>query len=395
MINIPYKSSKHGFYERARSTGHVPIIKNEFVQQKLKEFKIPSRKKINVLPKGLVRNFNKELDRQELPNYILSFDGSNQEVAIDENYPSTRIGYIQTATVLILLDKMLEEQKQSFVDPSKVKETIDKGLQATALPGANVCEPNCFDLRSSWRYDIFELFNEYEIEDKKILDVFWELLNYTGIKNPKNKRLYGNEVKLKSCSVKNKCKEEINVPKGGSICPKCKLPVYPTDILRIYEEVHENQHNDLPLNRLMLVLEHIYMIGYLDYLLKKRPEVLHKFAFIIDGPLAIMGPSAWLHLAIFNFINNKVYKTLKDKKMEFPLILGVSKSGHFVDNANKISKLLKPQEVMCPTENYMKNYILAAQPNEYHGKETYYGQYLFYKTKKSQIITLNIPRLIK
>ena len=386
MIKFPYYR-KSGAFERARGIGHVPIVQNEFVQKKLNDFKIVTTEPIEELPKDLIISLKDEIDKEELPDYIISFDGSNQEVAIDEKFPSTRIGYIQIGAVLVFLNEMLSQQNQQFVNPSIIKDTICESLQAMVLPGTNICERVCDNLINSWRFGIYEIFKEYQIEDIQLLDIYMNLVSY-GID-----RLKRNNVVLKKCSATKKCMRNILIPKEGRKCPKCNEILYPTDALRIHEEVHDLQSNVIPLNRTMNCLEHINLIGYLLYLINRRPDILSKIAFIIDGPLAIFGPQAWLHHAILNFINKYIYKNLEANNIEYPVIVGIEKTGNFAEHAEIISRFLEPQTVMILTEDYIYKYILSNKPlSELYGSESYYGQKIFYKTKKGEILTVTIPK---
>jgi hypothetical protein len=396
VINIPYRS-RYGSYETAKGIGHVPIVKNEFVQKKLRDYHMAKNEKIENLPLDFVYDLSKDIENQNTPDYVICCDGSSNEIEADERFPSTRLGYLQIAAVLILLDDMLVKKNQPFVDPLELKKTIKKSIQPMVLPGANIREKSCDDLNSSWRQDIYEIFSEYGIEDRNILDVFWELLKYSGINETKYRRVFDDKVKIKQCPATSNCVKEILVPKEGIKCPNCNKDIFPTDVLRMHEEVKESQSNTGALNRVMNCLENIYIIGCLQYLLSKRPDDLHKFSFIIDGPLAIFGPPAWLHNAIFNFINNKLYQTLRENNYDFPIIFGVEKSGPFVEHSEIIKKFLKPQNIFVLTEDYIYKYILSSKKplSGIYGAGTYYGQKLIYKTKKNQMITFTIPKTQK
>ncbi len=393
MIRIPYFRGS-GKLERARGIGHVPIIKSEFIQKKLQDFHVITRKKIDKLPNNLVFNLKDEINAQSLPDYIISFDGSGYELEIDEKFPSTRIGYIQIAAVLVFLKKMLDLRTQQFIDPLELRKMINESLFSMVLPGSNIRENKCNSLKDSWRWDIYQIFKEYKIENQRLLDIFWEIVECSGQIDEKNKKIFNNKIRLHRCPASDKCNGPIDIPKEGLNCPECGGALYPTDILRIHEEVKELQPNEGPLHRIMNLLEHINLIAYLRYLIKRRPEVLNKIAFIIDGPLALFGPTAWVHRAIFNYINGKIYQTLASKKIEYPVIVGIEKTGNFVEHAEVISKFLKSQALMVLTEDYIYQYILSTIPQSgIYGSETYYGQKVFYKTKTNQILTITIPRL--
>ncbi len=387
MIKIPYKR-KTGSFEKAKGIGHVPIVESEFVKTELNSFHISHQEKINEIPEELMFDLKNEINESSLPKYIFSFDGSTQEVKLDENFPSTRLGYLQIAAVLVLMDEMLEQEKQQFIDPSKLKDIIKNFIQPMVFPGSNIRKKNCKDIFDSWRYGIYEVFKNNITEDIQVLDIYMKLLKYSA------DRSSGDKIFLKKCSATNKCNKGIIVPKEGCKCPGCNENLYPTDALRVHEEVQDLQPNLAPLNRIMSCLEHLYMIGYLEFLLNRRPDILKSTAFIIDGPLAIFGPQAWIHRAILNFLNKYVFKSLKEKNFDFPLILGVEKSGTFAEHAEVISKFLRPQTLMLLTEDYIYKYILSSQKPDSgeYGSETYYGQKFYYKNKKNQMLTVTIPR---
>jgi len=387
VIKIPYKR-KTGSFEKARGIGHVPIVESEFVKTELNSFHISHQEKINEIPEELIFDLKDEINESSLRKYIFSFDGSTQEVKVDENFPSTRLGYLQIAAVLVLMDEMLEQEKQQFIDPSKLMDIIKNFIQPMVFPGSNIRKKNCKDIFDTWRYGIYEVFKNYITEDIQVLDIYMKLLKYSV------DRCSGDKIFLKKCSATNKCNKVILVPKEGCKCPGCNENLYPTDALRVHEEVQDLQPNLAPLNRIMICLEHLYMIGYLEFLLNRRPDILKSTAFIIDGPLAIFGPQAWIHRAILNFLNKYVFKSLKEKNFDFPIVLGVEKSGTFAEHADVISKFLKPQTLMLLTEDYIYKYILSSQKPDSgeYGSETYYGQKFYYKNKKNQMLTVTIPR---
>src|SRR5262249_23429214 len=92
------------------------------------------------------------------------------------------------------------------------------------------------------------------------------------------------------CPVKGACKARgIDVPFTPTTCPSCGEPVFPTDALRLHEEVSEEQSNAGPLGRLMSVVEHLTLVGYLDHLARRAPGLLGRGGFPVDGPLALFG----------------------------------------------------------------------------------------------------------
>ena len=46
-------------------------------------------------------------------------------------------------------------------------------------------------------------------------------------------------------------------------CEHCGAEVYPSDVLRLWEEVHDYQLNVTAISRLMMILEHLIPIHYM------------------------------------------------------------------------------------------------------------------------------------
>ena len=84
----------------------------------------------------------------------------------------------------------------------------------------------------------------------------------------------------------------------------------------------------------MNVVEHIFAMHYIRVIRDMNPEsyvdVLSNICFFIDGPLAIFGNSAWIHLSIMKFLhelNTEMYRHGRTPVM----ILGLQKSGMVYD----------------------------------------------------------------
>ena len=71
--------------------------------------------------------------------------------------------------------------------------------------------------------------------------------------------------------------------------------LFPTDTLRIYEEVTEEGSNQVALSRLMQVMELLVLVGLTTLLWEQsRHDLLRSTLFIADGPMAVYGPPAKL-----------------------------------------------------------------------------------------------------
>ena len=143
----------------------------------------------------------------------------------------------------------------------------------------------------------------------------------------------------------------------------------------------------------MSFLEHLTMVGYLQFLLRRQPRSLANVAFIMDGPLAVFGPQAWLHAAIQSFIDS-LSRELQSQSLGKPIIVGLEKTGQFAEHAAAIADRIQPRTLMLLPDQYIYDHVLASRPAaaSQFGRDTYYGQKFFYRTEQGHLLTLTTPR---
>ena len=383
---MPYKS-RSGRLERARSTGHVPIVQNELVQERLSSFLVFTPEIPAKVEPGLLVDSASLGSVTSTPEWMMSFDGSTHEVAARQEYPSTRIGYVQVAGVLVHLEELLSQERAHLVDPAVIRSTMKEALHSMVLPCSNVCRKDMPTVRDSWRAEVYEIFRDYTVEDIPLLDVFMLLVTFSD----KNKN---GSIALARCSAAEGCTaKDLIVPREGTQCQSCNGQLFPTDALRLHEEVSEEHSNATSLGRLMTVLEHVTLVAYLRFLSQQQPRVLGTVGFVLDGPLALFGPQAWLHTPILAFLSD-LESSLANEKLGFPILVGVEKGGQFANHAAAIADRIAQGSLMRLPDDYIYQHILTfrASPNAPFGRDTYYGQKFFYKTRQGQMLTITIPK---
>lgn len=384
---MPYKD-KSGRLERGRSTGHVPIVQNELVQERLRGFRVFTREVPAEVEPGLLVDPATLGPVTPAPKWVMSFDGSPHEVAAREQYPSTRIGYVQIAGVLVHLDELLGQERAHLVDPGVIRSATQEALHSMVLPGSNVCRQDMPTVRDSWRVEVYEIFRDYTVEEIPLLDIFMLLVALSDKDGGRG------GVVLSRCSATDDCTgRNVVVPRQGTECPFCGGRLFPTDALRLHEEISEEHGNATSLGRLMTVLEHVTLVAYLYFLGKRQPRVLASVGFVFDGPLALFGPQAWLHTPIRTFLSN-LEASLADKNLGCPIVIGIEKGGQFAEHAAAISDRIPRRRLMRLPDDYIYKYILTfrASPNTAFGRDTYYGQKFLYKTTQGQMLTITIPK---
>ena len=383
---MPYRSES-GRYERARRLGHVPIVESEFVRSRLRTYRVFPQVDAGPVATNLLVPIGSGDAPRPGPRWAFSFDGSTQEVATDARYPSTRLGYVQIAGVLVDLTHLLGEGAQRFVDPASIRDSTSRSLLGVVLPGSNVCRADAQTVRDSCRAEIFDFFREYAIEGQTILTMLAQLL-----RGGDRVGTAGNPL-LQKCSADESCPaSNIEVPLDGGVCPICGGHLYPTDVLRIHEEVQELAANATALGRLMTTLEHLTMLCYVGFLLERQPRILASVAFFIDGPLALFGPPAPIKRSVEGYLVSVAHR-LRSSNLGLPAIVGVEKTGQFAEHAAEIEPHIAPRTLVRLPDDYIFRHVIAtrARAASGFGSDTYYGRKFFYKSATGQMLTITVP----
>lgn len=165
------------------------------------------------------------------------------------------------------------------------------------LPVAGAYPREGVDIATSWRESIDHLLRVKKIEvnrlDESLLHLLFLLHGRPGSQT--------NRIKV-NCPRED-CGAEVDVPRAGVECIACQEWLYPTDVLRIPEEVGEEGASQSALGRLMSVVELLVLVGLATLLWEQsRYQLLPTTPFIVDGPLAMYGPPAKLrHKALEHF----------------------------------------------------------------------------------------------
>jgi len=175
-------------------------------------------------------------------------------------------------------------------------------------------------------------------------------------------------------------------------CPHCGAQVFPTDCLRLWEEVNENQSNRGALMRFMQDLEHLMILHYVRYLYDNSLDDLAATAFFLDRPLAVYGNSAWLHLSIMRYLS-EVNGTLAQHGKPRVLIIGLQKTGQVADHVGLINPYLPANRLFPIDDDYRHEYITPTkeQSDNGFGYETYYGQDFIFKTPSDRSFVFALP----
>ncbi|MDD5702560.1 MAG: DNA double-strand break repair nuclease NurA [Dehalococcoidales bacterium] len=385
--------------EFANKSSHEDIIRNPEVAEFLSSCEYltqPSDEEAGTIVRSFVDA--PSTTGISLPQHVIAIDGSLYESSLDKRLPSTKVGYIKIGGILIQMSEVgaLRVHGGRFVDPFRVAKLEEHNWPLTfTLPSANVKSRGCATVQESFRhcldrqlYDHRTRFNAGDPATSLRTTLFHLAALRTGDLFTGDPHV----LKIHRCPSCDQGPLEVYDQSDDQQCPHCHRPIYPTDCLRLWEEVSEFQSNEMALNRFMGVVEHLLPIHYIRHIYRNSSLLLGSLAFFIDGPLARFGTSAWLHASIMKYIF-KINQDLKRLGTQEMVMIGLQKTGQIVDHVSVLDRYIPVNHLLPINDEYRYKYIVMGRDPSAHGfgSETYYGQDFIYKTPSGRTFVLGIP----
>ena len=328
------------------------------------------------------------------PEWVFAVDGSHQEELVENGYPGAEVAIVTIAGVFINIAKIKELDSQRPVDPKLFRKTEDLSSTEAAFPGCNIVLDSDKSPQISLRKALFEVFDKkhWFSHGESLLDTYEVLLKY---KSADLKQVC-------PYAESGQCQEEYLRGTGTYPC-QCSHAntLHSTDALRIHERMLPDSANGQIFGEIMQVLERVMVIHVLRFLEQKQClDLLCNMGFVIDGPLAVFGQPAWLSAAIWHELSriNKIAKPYTDG--QDLLMIGVEKSGSFVDHFERIdqdtdgvSGAYPSQRASLLTDEYIKKHIIFSDSSKPYGANTYFGRKFFYKTASGARLVASLPFL--
>jgi hypothetical protein len=385
--------------ELANKASHYDLLKNPDIAQFLSEcdYLIPPSDEEG---EALVAKFDHPTDDGAVvfPQKIIAVDGSRHESSIDDRLPSTKVGYVKVNSVLIDMTEFdaLRVDNGRYVDPFRVAKLQDNTSSLSfSLPSANIRWQGKQSVRDGFRaavdsslYDAKTRFNPNDPTTSLRTTLFHLAAlrpDEMGTGDPSRLILF----KCPTCGVGPITVRDIPNPQ---YCDRCQAEIYPTDCLRLWEEISNYQSNLGAITRFMNVVEQLLPLHYVRYLAKNSLDMLANTAFFSDGPLAVFGTPAWLHASILRYLAG-INQQLVAKGHRRCLMIGLQKSGQVVDYVTLIDRFIPDNRLMAIDDDFRYQHIFASREpaRAGFGYETYYGQDFIYKTSSGRTFVFALP----
>lgn len=374
-------------FEGASKASHHHIINDPEVQAVMERiYKPPQNDGLSLVE--LIEDFDPPANNPV--EAIIAIDGGYTEVTLDKGFPSRTMHFSQFGALLFKSEDLAEIDAAAFIDPEDMARLKNIHRLKLALPTRNVRFQDESTLQGTVLKSIFEFFSKNKLEEKhSLIDtlawfIFRRYKQGNRTESEKRWNLATNPLSIEGNQV-TLLEQDMNRDFTFS-CPETEGKIYLTDIFRFQEIIDEETGAAGILGYLVNTIEHLIIIHIIRQLLNLQPDKLRKVLFIKDGSTGFFGQTAPLHDPMNDLVN-----WLLDKHNI--LLVGLEKSGAFVDHAHEIQDKLKPGQALILTDEYIYRYILpgGGDPNRPYASTSNYGHKVIFKTRKGQMHVVSLP----
>lgn len=374
--------------ETASRLGHVGTVRNEAVKAALQRWAITSarpssRDDIDGLCSPL----------KDLPlvgslddvDFSITVDGSDTEVETTREHPTVKVGYLRVAGSMVHLNVFRSLARERYIDPREVRRSYTEYAFDVALPGSQLALPGMSGV-DTWRAELDAFLQSSRFDSSTTMTLADGLLALHGTRGAP-----ATKIALRvcpGCGLKATDATTLAVAATGGTCPSCNKQLYLADVLRTHEEYNVEGSNFTPMGRVMTAAERLMSLCYLNFFADTAPDVLRHTIFITDGPLALFGPLAPLKRRFQEHLSD-LSSWCAQRNLVAPLVVGIEKSGTFVEHAEQIKDLIPTRHVMRLTNDYI-NRISGRPANNHYGIDEFYGRRFIYRTSAGDPLVITV-----
>lgn len=364
-------------FERASRIAHASVINAPEVRSLLSRCALPSAATTAVIADEC--ETLPHSDSQPI-RVIVAVDGGYTEAPVRDEYPSATVTFFTFGPLLFGMDDLEAIDRQPFIAPEDMATLRNLERYTLALPTRNVLLSGTTDLVQSVRRTIFEFMTVSAMGKHRLLDTLrWLLLRQW-------KTDHGTWT-IPHCPNLGCTQRGIQFDKTTADvlkCPACHSDVFLSDALRLHERVDVEQGAGAICGYLMTSLEQLVLVHVIRTILGLKRSLLREVLLIKDGPLAFFGLTAPLHTPMRELCIDLFADGLH--------MVGLEKSGSFVEHAVAIEASLPYGAVLIPSNEYIYRYI---EPGDSHsqkyGQNTYYSAKAIYRSTRGDTYVATLP----
>lgn len=366
-------------FERASKIAHTEIISAPAVGELLGRCRLPEPP-----PPSDIANLQVEVpDGSDAIRTVIAIDGGLNETFVREEFPSASIAFVTLGPLLLYVEDLAVLDRQPFIGPEDMRRLKHIERYNLALPVRGVTRSDAHSFSHGVRKTVHEFLAEGDRHLYKGLA--WLLFREwraTEARTP---------WEIPRCPNRDCSHGALQFRSGDpyeTLCPSCSEPVYLADGLRLYERLDDETGAGGILGYLLSAMEQIVLVHLIRTVWNMKRRVLREILFVKDGPLAFFGVTAPLYRPMRDLMEHLATAE------EVPLInlVGVEKSGPFVEHAALIEKNLQPGRVLMLTNEYIYRHIEPGDPaRKEFGKNTYYGSKAVFRSDSGETYVVSVP----
>ena len=376
--------------ERASKIAHREVINNSAVRALLEECTIPQP-----ADEATVADTAEAapVPANQRIKAVIAVDGGYTETPVREEFPSATITFFTFGPLLFQLADLRALDTQTFIAPEDIARLKNLQRYSLAVPTRNISRRGK-PLRVSVRETLQDFFDQSEGGDPTLTDALRWLLYREWRNTPEpdwtipacpNDGCMGGPIALKR-----------DAP-SKTTCESCGSPLFLIDALRLHERIDEEQGASAIAGYVMTALEQVVLVHVIKAVYEMKPGALPEILFIKDGPLGFFGPTAPLRTPMRDLTaflgNHPAPGEPPGSTTSLLSIVGLEKSGAFVEHAGQIADRLESNSVLPLSNDYIYRYIVPGDPGgpDPYGFNTYWGAKLIYKAGDGNVYVATVP----
>lgn len=371
-------------FERASKSSHTNIINDDVVRAFLSKCRIPPYQE-EIDDEDINLQMLEEPSKNPIKN-IIAIDGGYSNVSVKEDFPSSTIAFFQFGALFFKHQDLINLKEKPFIDPDDISKLQNIQRIKLVVPTKGISLDGEKDFVSSVRKSIYDFFMSRPDQDGFMSILKWLIFEEYKPTSEQNKVWH-----LATCPY---CRNGVDIHQCDIqldytfSCPHCNNKIYLTDVLRLHEAVDNELGAGGILGYLSTAIEQIIMVYLIKLMLEIKPGLLKQTLFIKDGPLAFFGQTANLHKPMRSLITylNKYHAIY---------MVGLEKSGAFVEHAAQVSKKLQPNQMILLGNRYIYKYIIPRNmdDNVAYASSSYYGNKVIFKSIYNNVYVATIPNI--
>jgi hypothetical protein len=376
--------------ERASKISHGEIINNAAVKDLLAKCMVPEAAAESLI--AILAQAVSPAAMEHRIQAVVAVDGGYRETSVRDEFPSAAITFFTFGPLLFKLEDLRELDAQPFLAPEDMARLKHIQRYTLALPTRNISREGK-SLQVSVRETLQDFFERRDRDDPPLSEALRWIL-FRGWTNARGMTWTIPECPNFGCTA-GPIVLTPDTPDRSS-CDACRGALFIVDALRLHERIDEEQGASGIAGYVMTTLEQVVLVHLIKALHETKPAFLSEVLFIKDGPLAFFGQTAPLSKPMRElaaFLGCQPDSKIDGEEKSLLNVVGLEKSGPFVEHAHQIADRLDLNSVLILTNDYIYRYIVPGDPSnaDPYGNNTYWGGKLIYKAGDGNVYVATIP----